>query len=86
MRLLLAEDEPALSKALVTILTHNQYSVDAVNNGEDAVDYLDTGLYDAAILDIMMPKKDGITVLKEIRRKGNHISVLFLTARTEIGD
>ncbi len=86
MRLLLAEDEKALSKALVTILTHNKYSVDAVDNGQDALDYLATGLYDAAILDIMMPGLDGITLLKRTRAAGNAIPVLFLTAKTEIDD
>ena len=64
MRLLLAEDEKALSGALCTILRHNNYSVDAVYNGADAMDYLETGLYDGAVLDIMMPKADGLTVLR----------------------
>jgi DNA-binding response OmpR family regulator len=86
MRLLLAEDERALSNALVAILKHNNYSVDAVYNGQDAIDYLDTGLYDGAILDIMMPAKDGFAVLKELRAKGNDIPVLILTARSEIED
>lgn len=86
MRILLAEDERSLSKALVTILTHNNYSVDAVYNGQDALDYLETGLYDVAVLDIMMPLLDGVTVLKRVRAAGNTIPVLFLTAKTEIGD
>ena len=63
MRLLLAEDEKELSHALVAILKHNNYSVDAVYDGQDALDYLMSGSYDGAILDIMMPKLDGITVL-----------------------
>lgn len=67
MRLLLAEDERELSDALVAILKHNNYSVDAVYNGEDALNYLEADNYDGAILDIMMPKMDGITVLKNIR-------------------
>ena len=86
MRLLLAEDEKALSGALVAILRHNNYSVDAVYNGEDALDYLETGIYDGAILDIMMPKADGITVLKTIRKKGNKIPVILLTAKSETDD
>lgn len=86
MRLLLAEDERALSDALVTILKHNHYSVDAVYNGQDALDYLETGLYDGAVLDIMMPKMDGITVLKTIRAQGNAVPVLLLTAKSEIDD
>lgn len=86
MRLLLAEDEQELSHALVTVLKHNNYSVDAVYNGQDALDYLETGIYDGAILDIMMPKMDGITVLKKVRAAGNSIPILMLTARSEIDD
>lgn len=86
MRLLLAEDEKALSKALVAILIHNHYSVDAVYNGQDALDYLETDVYDGVILDIMMPKVDGITVLKRIRSVGNTVPVLMLTAKSEIDD
>ncbi len=86
MKLLLAEDEKALSKALVTILKHNNYTVDAVFNGEDALDYLLQGGYDGAILDIMMPKKDGISVLKELRKTNKSLPVLLLTARTEVED
>ncbi|MGO5028724.1 response regulator transcription factor [Candidatus Agathobaculum pullicola] len=86
MRLLLAEDEKALSKALVTILERNNYSVDAVDNGQAALDYLEADNYDGVILDIMMPKVDGITVLKTIRSKGNRIPVLMLTAKAEVDD
>lgn len=86
MRLLLAEDEEALSKALVTILKHNNYAVDAVFDGQQALDYLECGIYDGLILDLMMPKVDGITVLKTIRRKGNKIPVLILTAKSEVDD
>ena len=66
MRLLLAEDEDDLSKALVAVLKHNNYSVDAVYNGQDALDYLETENDDGAILDIMMPKMDGLTVLRKL--------------------
>lgn len=86
MRLLLAEDERELSNALVAILKHNNYSIDAVFDGRDALDYLETGLYDGAILDIMMPKVDGITVLKKIRGDGSTLPVLLLTAKSEIDD
>ena len=87
MRLLLAEDEEDLSRALVTVLKHNNYSVDAVYDGAEALDYLENGdNYDGVILDIMMPKMDGITVLKTIRRHGNSVPVLLLTARAEIDD
>lgn len=86
MRLLLAEDEKTLSNALVAILKHNNYSVDAVYNGEDAIDYIETGVYDGAILDIMMPKVDGITVLQTIRAGGNKMPVLLLTAKSDVDD
>ena len=86
MRLLLAEDEKELAKALAVILRHNNYSVDVVHNGEDALCYLENGDYDGAILDIMMPKVDGLTVLRRIRAAGNVIPVLILTAKSEIDD
>lgn len=86
MRLLLAEDEKELSNALVAVLKHNNYSVDAVYNGQDALDYLESDNYDGAILDIMMPKMDGITVVKKIRAEGNSLPILLLTAKSEIDD
>lgn len=86
MRLLLAEDEKALSKALVTILERNNYSVDAVYDGQSALDYLETDNYDGVILDIMMPKVDGLTVLKKVRERGSLVPVLLLTAKSEVDD
>ncbi len=86
MKLLFAEDEKSLSKAVTAILTKNNYVVDAVYDGQDALDYLETGDYDAAILDIMMPKMDGISVLKKIRAEGINIPVIMLTAKSEIDD
>ena len=86
MRILLAEDEKALSKALVKIFEKNNYSVDAVYNGEDALMYIESGDYDAAVLDIMMPKTDGITVLKKARASGSQLPILMLTAKSEIDD
>ena len=86
MRLLLAEDEKALSKALVTILERNHYSVDPVYDGQSALEYLEAGDYDGAVLDIMMPGLDGITVLRRLREKGNLIPVLLLTAKSEVDD
>jgi len=86
MRLLLAEDEKALSKALTTILERNNYSVDAAYDGKEALEYLEADNYDGVILDIMMPKIDGITVLQEMRKKGNLIPVLLLTAKSEVDD
>ena len=86
MRLLLAEDEKELSKALCAILKHNNYSVDAVFNGQDALDYGLCENYDGIILDIMMPKKNGLDVLKELRAQGVSTPVLMLTAKAEVDD
>lgn len=86
MRLLFAEDEKSLSRSITAILKKNHYEVDAVYDGEEALAYLECGTYDGAILDIMMPKKDGLTVLKEIRRQGINTPVLMLTAKAEIDD
>lgn len=86
MRLLLAEDELALSRAVTTLLKKNNYEVDAVYDGEEALDYLASGNYDAVILDIMMPKLDGISVLKRLRAGGNGVPVLILTAKSEVDD
>lgn len=86
MRILLAEDEKSLSRAVVALLEKNNYSADAVYNGEDALAYLEAGNYDALILDIMMPKMDGLEVLRRLRQQGNAIPVLMLTARAEVED
>nr|WP_297703397.1 response regulator transcription factor [uncultured Butyrivibrio sp.] len=86
MRLLVADDETELVNALVAILKHSNYSVDAVYNGTDALDYALTGDYDGIILDIMMPGLDGTEVLKKLRDKGISTPVLFLTAKTEVDD
>ena len=86
MRILLAEDEKSMSRALVAILTKNNYSVDAVFDGEEAISYILTGDYDCVILDVMMPKMDGFEVLKKIRSKGITVPVLMLTAKSQIDD
>ena len=86
MRLLLAEDEKSLARAVSAILEKNNFSVDVVYDGADALDWLRAGNYDGAVLDIMMPKMDGITVLKTIRTEGNMLPVLLLTAKSEIDD
>jgi len=86
MRILLAEDETSLAKALVHILQKNNFSADAVHNGSDALQYLLSGSYDAAILDIMMPGMDGIAVLREARRHGVTIPIMMLTAKAEVED
>lgn len=86
MRLLLAEDEEEMSNALVVFLKANNYSVDVVKNGRDALDYLESEIYDGAILDIMMPELDGISALRKARANGVKTPVLFLTAKSEIDD
>ena len=86
MRILLAEDERSLARALVKIFEKNNYSADAVHNGEDALMYIEGGNYDVVVLDVMMPKMDGITALKKLRASGNQIPVLMLTAKSEIDD
>ena len=86
MRILLAEDEISLARAIVKIFEKNNYSADAVHNGEDALSYLAMGNYDVAVLDIMMPKMDGMEVLRRLRANGNNIPVLMLTAKSEVDD
>ena len=86
MRILLAEDERSLSRAVAALLEKNHYSVDAVYDGEEALTYLDAGNYDALILDIMMPKLDGLEVLRRLRQQGNSIPILLLTAKSEVED
>lgn len=86
MRILLVEDDRSLSRAVSTILQKNNYSVDCVENGQMALDYLEEDIYDAVIMDIMMPVMDGITALKNLRKCGSNIPVLMLTAKTEIDD
>ena len=86
MRLLFAEDEKSLSRAVCEILKKNNYSVDPVYDGQDALDYLMAGEYDGAILDVMMPKLDGFQVLRALRERGNRVPVLMLTARSEVDD
>ncbi len=86
MKILYAEDEAALSEAVVDILTYNKYIVDAVYDGEAAFEYAMAGDYDGVILDIMMPKMSGLEVLAELRRRGYKKPVLLLTARTQVED
>lgn len=86
MRILIAEDEVSIAKALKVMLERNKYVVDAVNNGTDAVDYACTNVYDALIMDIMMPGMDGIAALTAIRRSGVTTPALFLTAKSEVED
>ena len=86
MRILLAEDERSLSKAITALLEKNNYSVDAVYDGEEVLNYIAAGNYDAVILDIMMPKRDGLSALREMRLRGYTVPVLILSARSEVDD
>ena len=86
MRILLAEDERDLADALEAMLKHNNYSVDTVDNGQDALDYLMLDDYDGAILGVMMPKMDGVTVVQKLRENKKSTPVLLLTAKSEIED
>ena len=86
MRILLAEDDQDLNAALKTLLTRSGYQVDAVTNGEDALDYARMETYDGMILDWMMPEKDGVQALREIRAKGVRTPCLLLTARDAVED
>lgn len=86
MKLLYAEDEKSMSEAVVDILTYHKYMVDAVYDGEEALDYALCGQYDGIILDIMMPKKNGFEVLKTLRQNGIITPVLLLTAKGEVED
>ena len=86
MRILLAEDERSLSRAVAALLEKHNYSVDAVYDGQEALDYLESGNYDGVVLDIMMPRLDGLEVLRRLRQAGNPIPVLLLTARSEVAD
>ena len=81
MRILLAEDEQSLSRAIVALLQKNNYSADAVYDGQEALAYLEAGNYDGLILDIMMPKMDGLEVLRRLREQGNPIPCLLYTSR-----
>lgn len=86
MRILIAEDELTIARALKVMLEKNKYTVDVVYNGTDALDYLLASSYDALVLDIMMPGMDGLAVLKAARERGITTPALFLTAKAEVSD
>ena len=86
MRLLIAEDDRDIVKALTALFEHNNYSVDAVYNGNDGYDYAVEGNYDGIILDIMMPGMDGLEVLRALRGAGVRTPVLLLTAKADVDD
>lgn len=86
MKILLVDDERQLVDALTAILKQNNYSVDYALNGEDGLDLALSGIYDLIVLDVMMPKLDGFSVLKQIRRSGISVPVLILSAKSELND
>ena len=86
MRILIAEDEIELARGLKFILEKNKFSVDIVHNGKDALDYFHNSDYDAVVLDIMMPMKNGLEVLTQIRSEKSVVPVMMLTAKAEIED
>lgn len=86
MRILYAEDEASLARAVKAVLEKNNYSADTVSDGQEALDWLDAGNYDAAIFDVMMPVMDGVTALRKLRARGDRTPVLLLTAKSEIDD
>lgn len=86
MRILVVEDERRLAEAIVQLLKKNNYTADSVYNGEDGLDYAMSGIYDVIILDLMLPKLDGISLVKELRRRQNAVPVIMLTAKNDISD
>ena len=86
MRILIAEDEKSLNRIMAKQLKASGYSVDCAFNGEEAYELISMTDYDAAVFDVMMPKIDGFSLLKKIRKEGNSLPVLFLTARDSIED
>ena len=86
MKLLYAEDERGLSEAVVDVLLYHKYRVDAVYDGQEALDYAENDRYDGIILDVMMPQKSGLEVLKALRARGDKTPILLLTAKAEVED
>ena len=84
--ILLAEDEKAMSMAVAAVLSHSGYHVDTAGDGQEAVDMARRHPYDCMIFDIMMPRKDGLTALQELRQSGNETPVILLTAKAEVDD
>ncbi len=86
MRILVVEDEKHLNRIITEAMVDEGYSVDSCFNGADALDYAMTSVYDVMILDIMLPKLDGLELVRRLRRDGNNTPVLFLTARDSVSD
>ncbi|MCR5089231.1 MAG: response regulator transcription factor [Oscillospiraceae bacterium] len=86
MRILIAEDEVGLARGLKYLLEKNNFTVDTVHNGNDAIDFFHASSYDAVVLDIMMPGRDGLSVLSELRREGETVPIMMLSAKSEVED
>lgn len=86
MRILVIEDEKGIAEAIQAILENHRYEVDIVFDGESGLDYILTGLYDLVLLDIMLPKLDGVSVLKRVRQMGLEVPIIFLTAKSQLED
>ena len=86
MKILLAEDEKEMSRAVAAVLSASGFEVDAAYDGEQALELAKQNAYDAMVFDIMMPKKDGLTAIRELRRTGDTTPVIFLTAKSELDD
>ena len=86
MRILVVEDEPRLAATIKDILTAQNYLVDIASDGEQGLDCALSGIYDAAVLDVMLPHRDGFSVVRQLRKEGNSLPVLMLTARTQTSD
>ena len=86
MRILVIEDEKGIAEAIQAILENHRYEVDIVFDGESGLDYILTGLYDLVLLDIMLPKLDGVSVLKRVRQMGIEVPIIFLTAKSQLED
>lgn len=86
MQILVVEDDVRLAQALCRILEESGYKTDAVHDGQSGLDYAESGIYDVVILDVMLPKMDGFTVVSNLRRAGVNTPVLLLTARDAVPD
>ncbi len=86
MRILVVEDDIPLADAVVQVLKRENFSVDAVHDGESGLAYASEGLYDLMVLDVMLPKMDGFSVLAELRKEGSELPILMLTAKAEVSD
>lgn len=86
MRILVAEDEKNLNRLITEAMNDEGYSVDSCFNGRDALDYASAAAYDVLILDVMMPRLDGFSLVRRLREKGSAVPVLFLTARDSLAD